>query len=383
MCALRKNYTPLSEVLAFTYPKLHTGKNWFVDFKSYDPAAGCMKRKKYMLDSIPKVTDRRKRAAEIIEGLLKQLRAGWSPWVTENNSRSYTLLSDALAKYEASITKYDRYKTQKCYTSNLNMLRRYINTLVIKPMYVYQYNTVFVTEFLDWLYLDRCVGARTRNNYRGWCSALAAFFIEREYISSNPVEKIKKVQVQPKKRQALSAPMLRRMREYLYAHDKKFLLACMMEYYLFIRPTELCNVRLRDISIKEQSVFVDASVSKNKRDGKVGLNEEIIKLMAELEVFKHDADCYLFGNHLYTSRTKGDSEMFRREWIKMRDALNWSDEFQFYSLKDSGIRDLANKEGIVVARDQARHTDVGTTNKYLSGRDLPVHDETKHFKGEL
>lgn len=67
----------------------------------------------------------------------------------------------------------------------------------------------------------------------------------------------------------------------------------------------------------------------------------------------------------------------------MRKALHWSDEYQFYSLKDSGIRDLANSQGIVIARDQARHTDVATTNKYLQGRDMPVHVETKHFKGAL
>ena len=53
------------------------------------------------------------------------------------------------------------------------------------------------------------------------------------------------------------------------------------------------------------------------------------------------------------------------------------------SLKDSGLRDLANSQGIVIARDQARHTDVSTTNKYLQGRDLPVHPETKHFTGSL
>ena len=75
--------------------------------------------------------------------------------------------------------------------------------------------------------------------------------------------------------------------------------------------------------------------------------------------------------------------MFRREWKKMRRALRWSDDYQFYSLKDSGIRDLANAEGIVVARDQARHTDISTTNKYLQGRDMPVHEATKHFEGHL
>ena len=70
MCALRKNYTSLSEVLTFTYPKLHTGKTWYIDFMSFDPAEGKMKRKKYMLDSIPKITERRKRAAEVFERLV-------------------------------------------------------------------------------------------------------------------------------------------------------------------------------------------------------------------------------------------------------------------------------------------------------------------------
>lgn len=56
MCSLRKNFCPVSEVLSFTYPKLHTGKSWYVDFTSYDPAVGKMRRKKYMLDSIEKVT---------------------------------------------------------------------------------------------------------------------------------------------------------------------------------------------------------------------------------------------------------------------------------------------------------------------------------------
>ena len=53
----------------------------------------------------------------------------------------------------------------------------------------------------------------------------------------------------------------------------------------------------------------------------------------------------------------------------------------FYSLKDTGIRDLANSAGIVIARDQARHSDISTTNKYLKGEALPVHEETKHFEG--
>ena len=34
-------------------------------------------------------------------------------------------------------------------------------------------------------------------------------------------------------------------------------------------------------------------------------------------------------------------------------------------------------------RDQARHSSVAVTNKYLQGRDRPVHKETIRFKGAL
>ena len=383
MCALRKNFSPKSEVLSFTYPKLHTGKSWYVDFTSFDPATGTMRRKKYMLDSVHKVTERRKRAAEIIESLLKLLRSGWSPWVNVDDNRGYTLLEDALLKYEKTVEKMPKLKTRQSYSSNLNVLREYISGLVLRPRYVYQYDAAFVSDFLDWLYLDREVAGRTRNKYRGWCSALASYFVERGYISSNPVEKIKRVPETQKKRQALSAEMLGKLREYLSEHDPVFLLACMMEYYTFIRPEELTNIRIRDISLKEQSVFVSGQFSKNKRDGKVGLNTEIIHLMIDLRLFDHPGECYIFGDKLRHSLTKADGQVFRRQWLKLRKALRWGDEYQFYSLKDSGIRDLANANGIVLARDQARHSDISTTNKYLQGRDMPVHDETKHFKGAL
>lgn len=66
----------------------------------------------------------------------------------------------------------------------------------------------------------------------------------------------------------------------------------------------------------------------------------------------------------------------------MRKALGFPLSYQFYSLKDSGIRDLANAEGIVVARDQARHSDISVTNKYLKCPNVAP-DTTKHFVGEL
>ena len=144
MCSARKKFSPKSEVLGFTYPKLHTGKSWYVDFTSLDPATGTMRRKKYMLDSIGKVTERRKRAQELIESLMKLLRSGWSPWVNVDDNRGYTLLEDALQKYEKWLEKQPKLKTRQSYGSRLNVLREYIRSRVIPPKYVYQYDVSFV-----------------------------------------------------------------------------------------------------------------------------------------------------------------------------------------------------------------------------------------------
>ena len=55
----------------------------------------------------------------------------------------------------------------------------------------------------------------------------------------------------------------------------------------------------------------------------------------------------------------------------------------FYSLKDSGLRDIANSVGIEVAQKQARHSSVETTNLYLKGKGMKVYDVLSDFEGYL
>lgn len=181
----------------------------------------------------------------------------------------------------------------------------------------------------------------------------------------------------------MTKSMLRRLNDYLSEHDKWMLLACRMEYYTFIRPGELRHIRINDISVKDMQIFVSGEISKNKRDANVAINREILTLMLDLGLFDYPGGMYIFGPGLRPSATIGDKNLFSREWCKLRSTLGWSPCYQFYSLKDSGIRDLANSAGIVVARDQARHTDISTTNRYLQGRDQPVHEEVIAFRGVL
>lgn len=378
----------LQDVVTYTLPKLHTGKNWYVDFLCYDPVEGKMRRKKFMLDSIAKISDRKKRAAEIIANVTIRLREGWNPWAEATTDRQYAKFSDVTSLYNKYIDKLTanntlKQKTSYDYQSRMNMLLEYNNGRSKPIIYMYQFDQAYISDFLDYILLDRDSTARTRNNYRTWLSAFCTWLQEKKYLETNPVEKIKSLAEAEKFRSAFSREDLFRMKEFLADTNKYFLLACQMEYYTFIRPDELSNIRLKDIHIKEQKVFISSSISKNRRDGMVGLNDTLIKLMVELNTFDNSSDCYLFGKDFKPSAKKADARIFREYFNKIRAFLRFPKNYQFYSLKDSGIRDLANAEGIVIARDQARHSDVATTNKYLKGDSLSVHEETKHFIGGL
>lgn len=384
----KRKGAPLHTVIHYTLPKLHTGKMWYVDFRALDPADGRMKRKKYMLSGIVKLSDRRRRAVELIANLSMRLYTGWNPWTEATDERHFTKYNDILDLYIRFLSKLNasgvmKQKTFYDYQSRLKVLREYNDARAHPIQLIYQFDQGYISDFLDYVLLDRDSSARTRNNYRTWLSAFCSWLVEKRFIELNPVENIRTLAEDVKFRSALSEDHLKKLQAYLNEVHPHYLLACMMEYYTFIRPDELSNIRLCDIRIQEQKVFVSSAISKNRRDGMVGLNDRLLKLMLELGVFGSPNHYYLFGKGFRPSEQKADSRIFREEFVKVRLALHYPDNYQFYSLKDSGIRDLANAEGIVVARDQARHTDISTTNKYLKGDAMTVHEVTKHFEGNL
>lgn len=384
MCSTKRR--GLNSIIPYTLPKLHTGKNWYIDFKAYDPLEQKMKRKKYMLDSIDKISVRKKRATELIANISRQLLSGWNPWADTSNSRQYTLFDDIVELYNKYLIKFHKSKVFKestfaDYKKRIRVLSEYNRKRFNPIIYIYQFDKTYASDFLDYILIDRDSSARTRNNYRTWLSSFGSWLLEKQYIDKNPVENIKSLSEDKKKRDALSASDLQKLRKYLEKNNPYFLLLCQFAYYTLIRPDELSNIQLSDIYIKDQKVFIPSSISKNRKDGMVGLNDILIKSMLELKIFNYSNDCYLFGKDFKPSKEKSTPRTYRTYFNKVRTLLKFPDSYQFYSLKDTGIRDLANSAGIVIARDQARHSDISTTNKYLKGEALPVHEETKHFEG--
>ncbi len=282
------------------------------------------------------------------------------------------------ANYRLYLSRLSKQSTRKDYTVRFNVFLSWCS------MECYQcVEEVNFPQFLDYVFLDRGVSPRTHNNYRTWLRSFTSWMRRQHLLEGDPLDGVPPMREQGKIRQPLPAAMLRQIREHMAAHDRHFLLAVMMEYYSFIRPEELSQLQVGDIDVKRHAIHVRASISKNGKAEMVGLNTAIVSLMRELGTLRAPKDWYLFSNRLHPGKVRLDSRAFRDRWARLRRRLGIPREYQFYSLKDSGIRALANSAGIVIARDQARHSSIAVTNKYLQGRDRPVHSETIRFKGAL
>ena len=377
-----------SRVIDFIPPRRHEGKHSYIWFSQIDPATGRLKRKKYMLDRYQKGRERDIIAGRIIANIYNNVLHGWNVWAPAVTSRSDTPLSEVLERYRAYIININKknvlkQKTLYDYMSRLKIFEEYLGEQINPVRMCYQLDLAFWTDFLDYLLVDRDLSARTRNNYRTWASTLCSWMMEKRYLNDNPIQHIHQLPEHGKFRQPLEHEDLKKLSAWLNENNKPFLLAVMMEYFTAIRPTELSFIRLKDISIKEGSVFISSQISKNRRDGKIKLPNKAIRLMIALKVFNNPNNYYLFGKGFTPSADRQDSRYFNIEFNKVRDILKFPKTYMFYSLKDSGLRDISNAVGVEVAQKQARHSSIQTTNLYLQGKGMKVYDVLADFEGYL
>lgn len=368
----KKQKSELEEIKNFSYPRLVTGKEWYIIFYAFDPAKDQMRRKRIKLNHIPKTGERRKYADGLMKRLIKKLEDGWNPWIESENAKAYYKFPDVCLHYKKHIAKLEadgilRPDTYRDYTSQLRNIEtwneKYKNTIT----YIYQFDRSFIVDFLEEIYIVRGNSAVTRNNYLGFIRIFCSFLLEHQYIQVNPSEgvsfiskrKLKKV------RTVIEEEDIIRLCEYLEANNKYFLLACYILHYCFVRPKEMSYIKLSDINLQKQTLYISGDVSKNRESATVTLPTKVIHLMLDLDTFKHPNNFYLFSDNFKPGKSYKYSKQFTDFWsLKVRKDLKFPLKYQFYSLKDTGITEMLRNYDTLTVRDQARHSSIEMTNKY-------------------
>jgi len=343
---------------------------WRIVYYALDPKSQKLKRFRKRVKPLKIKKARLQYAKSMCEGINKKLQEGWSPFYDTDNAKEYTKLSKCIENYlmqNEALLKNNaiRIATHKSYRSYCRLLLAYLRDKNIENILCLQFDNKLVVNYLDYIYFTKKRTGRTANNHLGFCSILSNYMVERGYLSKNNLSKIPPMKVEKKKREIIDPETRKQLFNFLLEKDKAYLTLCLTLYYCFIRRTELSLLKVEHVKLAEGIIYIPGNISKNKKNEIVTIPK---KLGAYLVDHLKDAtnEMYLFsGKFFKPSYEKLAAKKISDTWTKLRSQIGFKKEYQFYSLKDTGITELfLMNVPLIKIRDQARHYDVKITETY-------------------
>lgn len=370
MFAPKKSRDVLAPVFQYTPPVLRELKEWYIEFYVFDPARNALRRKRIKINRVKNLRARRQYAKDLINRISRKLSEGWNPWIDKDES-SLFLLEEVFSRYEISIDKMFaigsyRKDTYSGYKSYLKLFREYVNNE--NPIhYLYQLDRSYIIRYLDYVFIDKGCSGQTRNNHLTWLQVFCGWCLDKGFMKVRATDGVSRIdkRLLKKQRTLIPLPIVAKISKWLDEHDRRFLLACQLLYNCFIRPIELTRAKVSWFNVKNGTVTIPSYCSKNKETLVVTVPKKVLMLAIELGVFSAPSDDYVFSEKLLPGKVQIDTKIFRDHWASVRDALHFPKEYQFYSLKDTGITEmLDNNLTSIAVRDQARHSSLEITEVY-------------------
>lgn len=366
----RRPSTEVDYVKQYTPPVLREGKEWYIEFYCYDPSLRQLRRKRIKCNRIKGAKSRRAYARDVMARISQQLSRGWNPWIEQDLGNLHTC-SDVFANYETYLEKmlstgYMRKQTYASYKSRLKNLREYVSD--VDPIhYLYQMDRAYLSHYLDYVFIERDNNGQTRNNYLSWLVVFCGWCVERNYLTIRPTDGIKFIdkRLLKKSRTVIPTDVVVRIGKWVTKHDPHFMLACQLLYNCFIRPVEMTRLKVGWFDLMEGTLVIPAEASKNHQTMTVTIPKRVLHYAIDLGVFNAAVSDYVFSIGLKPGIRQIDPKIFRDHWAKVRKALKLPKQYQFYSLKDTGITEMLDKKmASITVRDQARHSSLAITELY-------------------
>ncbi|WP_053990087.1 site-specific integrase [Mangrovimonas sp. TPBH4] len=298
----------------FSTPKIHTAKGdlskrWYVYFSYRNPETGKLERYKkniYGVANSYKTKEERMTVLSVYrQRLLKLLKEGYSPY--ENNLDRYngTEQGEVKEKAEHEVVAKEkpiehtevvpeekeveieedskekgmgfkealdfdfslksaqlRESSLRSYKSHIKVFYEWFQKEHPEVEFIEQVDRKLVLTFLTSL-LETST-PRNRNNYRASLSSLFQTLEDNDIVPSNFVGKIKVLKSTPKRNKSYSKGQQEEIFEFLEKEDPTLLLFIKFISYNFLRPLEVCRLKVGDIDLKHRTLSFEAKNSPMK-----------------------------------------------------------------------------------------------------------------------
>ncbi len=345
-------------------------KVWYCEYYVYDQTNQCLKRKRIVIAN-PTRAERLKSYKEAADMITKLLKAGAvvNPKKAEKKELDNQITTIAAGIYFINFSQSTiKQSTINSYKTQLNRLTQYLTINNLKDSKLTDITADIAQNFADWLTVTKKIGNRTRNNNINALISVFNFFKTRSIIDHNPFNKISQLRTVARSHTAFLPAQVQAFKKHCAA-DPQLWLFCQFIYFAFLRPRqELRYLKISDIS--EKSIVINFKRAKNGRTEHIMIPTALETLITAEKLRDYPPHYYIFGKEGHPSDTPTYyHQLYRRHATILIKCKLDNKNIDMYSWKHTGTINLWNAtQNIQLIRQQCRHSDLGSTMKYL--RDL-------------
>ncbi|GAA4301155.1 tyrosine-type recombinase/integrase [Aestuariibaculum suncheonense] len=426
----------LSKRPQFSTPKIYTAngnldKRWYVYFSFRNPETGKLERMKNIYgiaNTYKKKEDRLSVLTVYRKRLIILLKKGYNPF--ENNealfekekaqaSKLHEPKSKATPKVQStSVTTEEKIETttdkveksssapsvEKAFDLSLDFKKNVISDRTHKD---YRFHA---NRFMDWLkesnpdiktidQVDKALiqtflshvlsntSARSYNNHRTNLGALMQTMEDNDIITSNPVKNIKALKTKPERHKTYSKTTQTEIFDYLKKEDPILLLYIQFVAYGFLRPIEVCRIKIKDINVAESLIKFKSKTNalETKR-----IPDMLLEELPDLNDF--DANSYLFtpdkfGDFWDTEENNKRNYFSKRFKKVVKEHFNLDKNYGLYSFRHTFITKLYQSLITDYPPNEVKsrimhitgHSTMDALEKYLRSIDAAIPDDYSHL----
>jgi len=407
----------LSQKRNFSLPKIYTAKGdlskrWYVYFSYRHPQTGKLKRITPFYGNVNNYKTKEERLEVLTvyrKTLLKLLKQGYNPFL--DNTELYDKLN---SKKQSSALKTDKQpqenntivtkkteepkitikeafdfglklkeklisdKTRIGYESRIDIFLKWLKTNYPALKTIDELNKKHVSGFLNHI-LDKTT-SRNRNNYRADLASIMQVLADNDIVLHNFIRKIPVLKSTPERHKTYTQEIQEAIFKQLEDKDPRLLLYIKFIAYSFLRPVEVCRLKIKDINLKEKTIQFKAKNSP--------LKTKIIPqiLFDELpDLSECEGDDYLFtptqiGGVWNTDETNKRDYFSKRFKKVVKDPFKLGTDYGLYSFRHTYItmvyRALIKTYAPFEAKSRLMlitgHTSMSALEKYLRDIDAEL-----------
>ncbi|MDX1903872.1 MAG: site-specific integrase [Thermonemataceae bacterium] len=215
--------------------------------------------------------------------------------------------------------------------------------------------------------------AISHNNYLTFLKTIFNVLVNREIISENPAQNIKKLKEEQTRSVVITKEHLKIIIDEIKQIDTETYIFCLFVFYTFIRPIELRRLKTSQVDIKNQKIVIYGNQSKNKKTEYVMLPEPLKEALTEARFLERNPESQLFSDKTPLKYSRNKYSILFSEVVKSKYLPK---EYTLYCLKHTRVVEYyKNGCGIKFIKEQCRHSSLEQTDKYLKSLGLFENEE--------